>query len=218
MTSSRDPLTESCPGPVPPVDLGRSRALLARAQDGDADALNELFERYYDRLQRLVRIRLGSQARRLVDSTDIVQETFQAALAGLVDLQVSQDGELLRWFARVAENRIRDEVDRQRAAKRSTEREQGLDTVRGSDALAGAGSTPSEAAYRSEVREILDAAIAGLAPQYREAVLLRDFCGADWESIAHRLGRANVHATQQLHQRAWIKIRRFAAERLGDQG
>lgn len=215
MSPAKPSLEESCPGALPATDLGLSRALLARAQDGDTHALNELFARYYERLRRIVRIRLGQEARRLVDSGDIVQETFHAALAGLVDLRVSDDGELLRWFARVAENRIRDEIDRQRAQKRAAEREKALEVATEKSGLADGVTEPPDAAYKREVREVLDLAIAGLPEEYREAVLLRDFCGADWEHIARRLGRESVHAAQQLHQRAWIKLRRAASERLG---
>ncbi len=217
--NDRDLLSESCPGALAAPQLGVSRALLARAQVGDPAALNELFDRYYERLRRIVRIRLGAQSRRMIDSGDIVQEAFQAALSGLLDLRVSEDGELLRWFARVAENRIRDEVDRQRAAKRSVEREKPLEVATERSALAEPNTSPPDAAWRSEVREVLDDAIGGLSDEYREAVLLRDFCGADWETIAARLGRESVHAAQQLHQRAWIKIRRVAEpklNRLGD--
>jgi RNA polymerase sigma factor (sigma-70 family) len=215
MSAAKIPLEESCPGALPPSDLGVSRALLARAQGGDASALNELFARYYERLRRIVTIRLGPEARRLVDSGDIVQETFQAALAGLVDLRVSEDGELLRWFARVAENRIRDEIDRQRAQKRGADRERPLGVAPETSALADGATEPPDAAYKREVRAVLDRAIAELSAEYREAVLLRDFCGADWETIARRLGRESIHAAQQLHQRAWIKLRRAASERLG---
>lgn len=215
MSAAKVRLEESCPGPTPREDLGLSRALLARAQAGDPAALNELVARHYDRLRRIVRIRLGPEARRMVDSGDIVQETFQAALTGLVDLAVSDDGELLRWFARVAENRIRDEIDRQRAAKRAAERERPIDAASTRSTLADDATTPPDGAYRTEVREVLDAAIAELSEEYREAVVLRDFCGADWETIAKKLGRESVHAAQQLHQRAWIKLRRAASERLG---
>jgi RNA polymerase sigma-70 factor (ECF subfamily) len=214
MKPARDWLSESCPGPVESSELGLSRALLERAQSGDDAALNRLLERYYDRLRRIVRIRLGSQMRRMVDSGDIVQDTFHAALAGLLDLRVSEDGELLRWFARVAENRIRDELDRQRAAKRSIDRQQALEVATERSELADAAATPPDAAYLGEVREVLDQAIEELSDEYREAVLLRDFCGVDWETIAAKLGRQNVHAAQQLHQRAWIRIRRSAETKL----
>jgi RNA polymerase sigma-70 factor, ECF subfamily len=218
MSAAKIRLEESCPGPPRREDLGLSRALLSRARDGDGDALNELFTRYYDRLRRIVRIRLGPEARRMVDSGDIVQETFHAALAGLVDLRITDDGELLRWFARVAENRIRDEVDRQRAAKRSVDRERALDAATERSSLADGATTPPDGAYRAEVREVLDAALAGLSEEYREAILLRDFCGAEWATIAAKLGRESVHAAQQLHQRAWIKLRRAAQDRLGSVG
>ena len=74
MSAAKMRLEESCPGALVREDLGRSRALLARAQGGDGEALNELVARYYDRLRRIVRIRLGSEARRMVESLGFTLE------------------------------------------------------------------------------------------------------------------------------------------------
>jgi hypothetical protein len=45
-------------------------------------------------------------------------------------------------------------------------------------------------------------------------VLLRDYHGAEWTEVARSLATPSVHAAQQLHQRAWIKVRALAAPRL----
>jgi len=65
--------------------ITRSLDLVLRAQQGDTDALNRLFERYYGRVQRIVRLRLGSRLREKVESGDILQETFIAAVRSLED-------------------------------------------------------------------------------------------------------------------------------------
>lgn len=215
-----DSLERSSPGPLPPFDGSRSVDLLAQAQAGDDGALNELIERYHERLLRIVRIRLGSSGgglRRFLESADVVQETWRAALRGLQDLRVSGDADLLNWLARVATNEVRDLLDRVRAQRRSLERERLLDSASRA-APADSAPGPSEDAARTEIREILDEAIAALSEDYREVVLLRDYCGADWETITAHLGRPTVHATQQLHQRAWIQVRRHAGPRLRDAG
>lgn len=214
-----DALSDSCPGPLRAEDHAVSRHLLARAQAGDATALDDLLRRYQDRVQRIVRIRLGPDLRRSVETTDLVQETFQAALRSIGELRVENDADLLNWLARIATNRIRDEHDRLNAQKRGSGRDRALD---GDDSRARArepvadDTSPVEAAMRSEVREVLDRAIAELPEEYREMVLLRDYCGASWESIAERFPEKSVHAAQQLHQRAWIKVRRLAEPRLRD--
>ena len=213
-------LEESCPGPWPAQDGERPADLLARAQAGDAAALNDFVLRYHERLTRVVRIRLGPRGaglRRFLESTDVVQETWKAALNGIGDLRIQGDAQVLSWLARIATNEIHDLVDRVQAERRSLEREQPLaEASVGHPADSEAG--PVTRAALSEASEILDRTLAELSLDYREVILLRDYCGDDWESIAARLGRGSVHAAQQLHQRAWIKVRRLAGPRLGGAG
>src|SRR5215510_4046005 len=84
------------PGPATPLDappdlgapdLGASVNLVRRAQDGDREALQELVLRYQDRVRRLVRIRMGPTFDGVLDSLDLSQDTWLAALRGLQGLQ-----------------------------------------------------------------------------------------------------------------------------------
>ena len=218
-----DLLMSSCPGPRSEAELESSMALLARARAGDREALGELVTRYQEPLLRVVRIRLGPGMRRWLESGDIVQETFQALLRDLGRLELEHGEDLVQWLARVATNRIRDQHDRMRAQKRDPEREHALEDAAESQSapapglvtgIAAADTAPPDGAMRREVRAILDEAIASLSQEYREAIVLRDYCGASWEQVARDLGRESVHAAQQLHQRAWIKVRRLAEPRL----
>src|SRR6185436_8473072 len=178
VTRSSDALSDSCPGAWRAEDQGISRRLLARAQSGEDAALDALLRRYQERLTRIVRIRLGAEMRRELETTDIVQETFQSALKSIADVRVENDADLLHWLARIATNRIRDACDRMNAQKRGAGLTVELD---GSDSRArrpepvADDTSPVEAAMRSEVREVLDQAIAKLPDDYREVVLLRDY-------------------------------------------
>lgn len=210
-------LEESCPGPLPDPAASRSLELLARAQAGDAVALNELVAGLQDRLLRIVRIRLGSSGtglRRYIESGDVTQETWRAACAALADLRVRDGSDLLNWLSRIATHQIRDQIDRVQAQRRARDRERALGENSTAEPVDPHSGPVSHAAF-NEVAEVLDAAIAELPEDYREVILLRDYCAADWESIAARVGREGVHAAQQLHQRAWMKVRRIAGPRLG---
>src|SRR5437870_1062206 len=48
--------------------------LLGRARAGDARAVNELFQRYRERLKRMVGLRLDDRLRGRVDPSDVIQE------------------------------------------------------------------------------------------------------------------------------------------------
>jgi DNA-directed RNA polymerase specialized sigma24 family protein len=107
-TPSDDALSRS----ISPNDLPdplRSLTLLAEAQAGNQAALEELLRRYQHRLQRIVRIQLGSSTlRRDLDSMDIVQSTFKAALPKIVELRPASAASLLRWLALIATNQFHD--------------------------------------------------------------------------------------------------------------
>jgi RNA polymerase sigma factor (sigma-70 family) len=183
-------------------DLGRSLVLLARAQTGDRGALEDLVSRYQDRLRRIVRIQLGSSLRRQYDSMDIVQSTFAAALPKIGDLHPRNAAGLLAWLALIATNQIRDAHDHVRAGKRDIAREDHAEDAQA--AISSGGSRPAEQALLAEVRELLDEEVSKLPDDQRRVVVLRDYCGEDWDRIAVELDRDNG-ATRQLHQRAWIR-------------
>lgn len=192
------------PGDLP--SPGASLELLAQAKGGDRAALEELIRRYQDRLQRVVRIQLGASAlRRHVDSMDIVQSTFRAALPRILDLEIRGPASLLQWLATLATNQIRDTARHHRAGKRDMGREVAIDDA-DEHALPASAELPLERALLAEVRELLDDAVAALPDDQRRAVILRDYCGEDWPRIAADLGR-EIGAARQLHQRAWIRLR-----------
>jgi len=213
LSDAQDPLLQSAPGSGREDRDGTSE-LIARARSGDAAATDALFAHYADRIRRIVRVRLGPALRSWTESGDLVQETCIAALRDLPRTEVANEFELLDWLARIATNRVRELSDYLRAQKREVARQSPLDV---DHALAAASrSSPSEHAFRAEIRAILDEALAELPSEYREVVLLRDYLGASWPEIARDLSSPTVHAAQQLHQRAWLKLRRQAAPRLAE--
>jgi RNA polymerase sigma factor (sigma-70 family) len=142
---------------------------------------------------------------------DVVQNTFRAALPKIGDLRPKSAASLLHWLSIIATNQIRDGHDYQRAARRDVGRVVSLDlpsNVGGTPTpVATSSSSPQRAAELEEVRCLLDEAVAGLPEDQRRVVVLRDFCGESWERIAAELDREQG-AARQLHQRAWIRLRR----------
>jgi RNA polymerase sigma-70 factor (ECF subfamily) len=205
---SFDDLSRSLAGEKLP-DPTRSLVLLARAQQGDRAALEDLVARYQERIHRIVRIQLASSSlRRDLDSMDLVQSTFRAALPKIGDLRPRSAAGLLQWLALIATNQIRDAYAGQRALKRDIARE-----IRDESAselvlhpTPSASEAPDRQAELDEIRELLDSAVARLPDDQRRVVLLRDYCGEEWDRIAAELERDNG-ATRQLHQRAWIRLR-----------
>ena len=68
--------------------------------------------------------------------------------------------------------------------------------------------------FRKELEALFDAAVNELPDDQREVVIQRDYCGLEWDEVAANVGRDNAHAARQLHQRAWISLRRTLGPKL----
>jgi RNA polymerase sigma-70 factor, ECF subfamily len=173
-------------------DITHSLDLVLRAQQGDKDALNRLFERYYERVRRIVRLRLGAKLRERVDSGDILQETFLAAVGALDNFEMREEASFIQWLSRLAERQIIAAADYHGAKKRDSRRETPLKTPRADaptatvqlDLADGKGAKPIDLIADSEEREKVEACIELLPEEYRELILLRNYAGASWEAVA----------------------------------
>lgn len=191
-----------------PVD---SLDFLERAQAGDRDALNALLARYQDRIYRVARIRLGARLRRFLDSADIVNQANWIAAQNIGKLDPRDRAGIVHWLTKIVENQIHDAHSFHTAQKRDLRRDAPL-TLRTDEGeeverpLAGNAPTPSGEVADAEMQEIYDACVQELEPDHREVLLLRDYEGGEWSWICQQLGRTDVHATQELHRRARIKL------------
>jgi RNA polymerase sigma factor (sigma-70 family) len=86
--------------------------LLARAQAGDAGALDALIARFLPRLQQWATGRLPGWARDLADTHDLVQETVVQAFKKIEKFEVRGEGALQAYLRQVLLNRIRQEIRR----------------------------------------------------------------------------------------------------------
>jgi RNA polymerase sigma-70 factor (ECF subfamily) len=143
----------------------------------------------------LVRVesRMGPKLLQQISPEDLWQETLLCAWRDRGQLVWRGLPAFRAWLMEVAENRIRDAVERFGAAKRHPKRElvSGPDAISGASAWQGvpaAGATPSSAAIHAEQAGILREALEGLPELYREVLRLRLFEEWDRERIASELG------------------------------
>lgn len=197
----------------PDPDCTVSLDLVRQAQAGHHEALNRLFERYYERVRRIVRLRLGRELRASVDSADILQETFIAAVRAFERFEMRDEASLIQWLSKLAERQIIAAADYHGARKRDKRREVPLPSV---------GSSGSESSFRPEIaadatlpidglaaREqvaIVEGCLAELPADYRELILLRNYAGASWELVAEETGRPSAAAARMMHARAMIEL------------
>lgn len=185
------------------MDAGQSTALLVRARAGSADALNELYARYAARLLSLIRLRMGPGLRPDVDSRDVLQATLLKSFEHLDQFQGGDGRSLMAWFARIAENEIRDQADRQGRQRRDKARQAPLDPA-AEQVAAHVRSAVTQLIVDEETTR-LERAIAGLDEPHREAILLRKFEELSYAEMAERLGRSE-DACRMLVARAMVAL------------
>jgi RNA polymerase sigma-70 factor (ECF subfamily) len=211
LAAMSDPAPERDPAPA---DFTQTIDLVARAQGGDRAAVQQLFSRYYERVRRIVRLRLGRALRGKLDSNDILQDVFLDALKNLDRFQMLNKGSFINWLARVAEHRIRDAADRFGAAKRDAAREVPIweDTSGLDRGLTATGLAPLDGAARADEIRRLEDAIERLSPEDRELVIWRIYADADWETVARETGRASPDAARVAFRETIKRLARLMGE------
>jgi DNA-directed RNA polymerase specialized sigma24 family protein len=182
---------------VPTEDLTLTLELIRRAQSGDRDALERLWERYYERVRRIVRVRLRAPMRRRLDSGAILQETFLTAIRSLGPHDLRDEGAFINRLARLAEQQIRAAPDDQDGGG-----------LAGTDPSPG-GPAPSGRTARIGDIARVEAALEHLPDEYREVIILRDYAGATWDLIAEQTQRPGPDAARRLHARALLQLARL---------
>ena len=190
----------------------KTQHLVALAKDGDEAAVNQLCSVYGERVRQIVRLRLDGRLRSKLDSVDVVQDALILALDGLEDFTYRNEGDFLRWLAKIAENRLRDIFDRFHADKRDVHKEipfkkEGRSTEDGSVGAAGPmrTTTPSVIACKKEAMDRLEKALDKLKPEYKEVIVLKRIEGLSHAEIAGRLGK-NAGAVRMLLARAMAAL------------
>jgi RNA polymerase sigma-70 factor (ECF subfamily) len=186
----------------------KTQQLVALVKGGDASALDQLCRVYAERVRWMVRLRMGKELRRNLDSMDVVQDVLIHALGGITDFTYENEGDFVRWLSRIAENALRDNWRRFHAEKRDIRKEVPLGNGRWatSGRLSGvpgpvANTTPSAILSKKEDLARLEKAIDALKPEYKEVIVLTKIEGLGYQQIADRVGKSS-EAVRKLVSRA----------------
>ena len=192
--------------------------LVDRLLAGDESAFEQLVGRYQERLRRLARAFVRSDAA----ADDVVQETWLAVLRGLPRFE--RRSTLRTWIFHILANRARTQAVRD--AKRvlfpelaAGEAEEPLSPDRDwFDAKGGwrepprpwRSHDPERLLLDHEIREALEHAVETLPPGQRTVVILRDIEGLTAEEACNILGISETNQRVLLH-RGRTRIRRALA-------
>jgi RNA polymerase sigma-70 factor (ECF subfamily) len=179
--------------------------LVTLAREGDQPAVEQLCKIYGERVRRIIRLRIDRKLRPKIDSVDVVQDALVLAMAGLKNFTYRNEGDFLRWLSKIAENKLRDILDKFHAEKRDIRREIPFKKVEtkteeGSVGIAGPlqTTTPSVLLSRKEQYERLERAIDELKPEYREVIFLSRIERLSHEEIAIKMEKSKGAIAMQL--------------------
>lgn len=177
----------------------RTLDLLARAREGDRDALDQLFARQIPLLRRWASGRLPRWARDIADTPDLVQETVFQTFTHLDTFEPRGEGALQAYLRQALVNRIRNEL--RRASIRPSP--EALDSAVPAD-----DTSPYEAAIARETTEQYEAGLARLKPEERDAIVTRVEFGLSYAEVADALGKSSADAARMTVVRALVKLAR----------
>jgi len=173
--------------------------LLRRARAGDDTAVAILFERYRPRLRRWASGRLPRYARELLDTDDVIQETFMRTAGRLERFEPRGEGAFAAYLRQALRHRIADELRRleRRPAKQSLETER-----------AAPEASPLEEAIGREALERYERALERLDPAESQAIVLRIELGLSWAEVADALEKPTPDAARVAVSRAIVRLAR----------
>jgi RNA polymerase sigma-70 factor, ECF subfamily len=178
-------------------DLDSTLELLARAHQGDEVALERLFQRHLEPLQRWASGRLPKWARDLADTDDLVQDTLLRTFKGLENFEPRGVGALQAYLRRAILNRIKDELRRKGRQPQVTD----LDDQQVYDGL-----SPLEHAIGREAVDRYERALARLQPTEQDAIVGRIELGFTYEEMARVMGKPSAEAARKTAERALMRL------------
>ena len=172
------------------VDTWPDADLIDAARGGNADAFTALYDRYVQRVYRLISSRLGRNA----DAEDLTQQTFVNAWHALGRYRQTEVP-FVAWLLKIAYNAS---ISHLRATRFHVELDEALDR-------AGAGDV-SDGVIAEEGRLAVIQALNRLQGDQGQAVWMRYMEDLSYEEIAQQLGKS-VETVRVIMHRGLRKLR-----------
>lgn len=168
-----DETSQSAPKSERDID----QALVERVQAGDSRAFDALVIKYQQRVIQLVS-RLVNDA----DAPDVAQEAFIKAYRALPNFR--GQSAFYTWLYRIAINTAKNFLVSRKRRPLSQDIDVQDAELYGHTEHLSDNSTPEARLLSEEIRQVVAETIAGLPPDLRRAISLREFDGLSYEDIA----------------------------------
>jgi RNA polymerase sigma-70 factor, ECF subfamily len=182
--------------------------MIASILSGDREKYHDLIRPYEQSVYRMALSFMKNES----DAEDVAQEAFLNAFRNLASFR--GQAKFSTWLISITVNAARGRLRRQSLVRMDSLDQTPEEGGHVSPALLRDWrEVPSEALERKEIREMLRAAIGGLAPIYREVVMLRDVEELSVEETATTLTISVASVKTRLH-RARIMLQKVLAPQL----
>jgi len=161
-------------------------ALVRKCLTGDSRAWEEIVRLHQRRIYNLCYRFTGSPD----NAQDLTQDVFIRVYRTLASYDVEK-GAFTTWLTTLTRNLLVDHFRRSRQDRVTDSMDAGLreedDSLSLSDRLEDHGPSPDDRLASKETQKMVQAALARLSPDLREAVILRDLQDMDYREIAQTL-------------------------------
>ena len=171
------------------MDLGRDRDLVARFQNGDPEAFDDLYRCYFNRLRRYCQRQTNDRH----EAEEVAQEAFVKALRSMDSLKGER--RFYPWMTVIAKRIV---IDRHRKMSR-------VDLTEEPDL--GSVDPDHDHLFAEVDAEQVRAALENVGPRHREVLLMRETESMSYADIAGRLD-VPVTTVEALLHRARKALRR----------
>ncbi len=187
----------------------RTEELVARAIEGDREAISALYQIYEAGMIATAHQGRGRTLHRLMESVDLVQSTWTDILDDLVRFRPRGPGSFEAWLQTCLRNKIRSKGRYHGAARRDAHQLRSLEGDTPEEEvpppLPASDPTPSRIVIGREEVDRLMHVLRDFPEEQRTVLILRMRDGETYASIAERIGRS-IEATKKLHGRGLRKL------------
>lgn len=166
-------------------------ALVAAIRNGERQAFDTLYERYFQRVFNFAYSRLRNRA----DAEEVAQDTFTVVFRS-IDAFKGQSS-LLSWIYGIARNTVNNQIRRSRAHEQRVERayEEVLGSGRSHDAF-----TPEDRLSFRRCADKVEQALTSVTSWQAEVFMMRHFDNLPIQEIADRTCRSNDAIRSSLYR------------------
>jgi len=180
------------------MSIENEDGIIERAQNGDTNALRELVNEYSSMVYRFA----FNVCRDTDKAENTTQETFLSVIRNLG--QFNRQSKFSTWLYTIVSNHCF-----MLARKNRSSRFVSIDDEEASvpdTAYVELDASPEELVERSDTRQIIDEAIAKLAPEYRIVFVLRDVEGLSTQEVSEVTNLSVAAVKSRLHRaRAYLR-------------